>query len=266
MDGEPRGHVLLVGEGTGRGLAGFAHLAEQATSYTLEVVVDPATRDGHDATRARLLDAARAVVAEAGGGRIDYWVHHVDEAAHHEALHAGFVFARDLLQLRRSLPVEADLRRGLAPLEVRAFRPGEDEEAWLEVNNRAFVTHGEQGRWELADLLAREREPWFDPEGFLVHFDGEVLAGSCWTKVHRELTPPLGEIYVISVNPDVKGTKLGTRLVLSGLDWLGEKGLNGALLYVDATNAPARHLYDRLGFALHHTDRAYRAEVHGAGA
>ena len=37
-------------------------------------------------------------------------------------------------------------------------------------------------------LRAREQEAWFDPEGFLLAFDDEGLAGFCWTKVHPAAT------------------------------------------------------------------------------
>ncbi len=180
---------------------------------------------------------------------------------------AGLAHHRDLLQLRRRLPVPADhpARRRAAPLVTRAFdpvAPGGDRQAWIRANNRAFADHPDQGRETEATLEARLVEPWFDPAGFLVVDDPDrpgELAGSCWTKVHPATPdePALGEIYVIGVDPSQQGSGLGVALVLAGLDHLAEQGLHTALLFVEADNLPALALYDRLGFAPHARRRVY---------
>jgi mycothiol synthase len=236
---------------------GYAQVSRGPTSWALDLVVDPHHRYDALAIGPEMLRAALDLVAREGGGHVHLWVH--QPTAAHDAIAAAVDLrrGRDLLQLRRPLPVDHE------PLDLplRAFRPGEDEEAWLAVNNRAFDWHPEQGGWDLETLRAREAEPWFDPEGFLLSERDGRLEGFCWTKVHADHDPPLGEIYVIAVDPSVGRRGLGKALVLAGLDWLAGRGLPVGMLYVDADNTPAVQLYEALGFALDHVDRAYVGDV-----
>jgi mycothiol synthase len=245
------------GEGSGHAHpAAYAHVIRGTRRWELELVVDPRDRAELAAIGRELLTAALDVVRSQGGGHVHLWVYKPADVHDEIAAAVGLQRGRDLWQLRRPLPVGEPFS-----IETRPFVVGRDEEAWVDVNNRAFDWHPEQGGWTVDDLRSREAEPWFDPDGFLLHEREGHLAGFCWTKVHADHDPPLGEIYVIAVDPEVHGRGLGRALTLAGLDHLASEGLRVGMLYVDATNDPANKLYADLGFALDHVDRAFVGDI-----
>jgi mycothiol synthase len=241
----------------------YAHLARHHEGeWSIELVARPDAQVDLDA----LLADAIEVIAVESGGHVTYWVHgtEADPAADERAGRAGFLAERDLLQMRVPLPL-AEPARWPDGTTVRTFRVGEDDAAWVAVNNRAFAGHPEQGAWTVEMLLAREQEDWFDPEGFVLAFDADGLAGFCWTKVHPAQPPRepdvLGEIYVIGADPSRHGRGLGRALTTAGLESLAARGIGIGMLYVDADNEAAVGLYRALGFVVHRTDRAYGRDV-----
>lgn len=254
----PATGVLARDEGDSRSVVGYAHLTKEPSGWALRFVVEPSRRIAGHTIAGELVAAAIGLAAEQGGGHLQLWVTKPGDADDVVAAASGLPDVRDLYQMRRPLPVGEPFE-----LDTRPFRPGVDDAAWLTVNNRAFAWHPEQGGWDEAILKAREAEPWFDPAGFLLHDEGGRLAGFCWTKIHAEEDPPLGEIYVIAADPDWHGTGLGRRLTLAGLDYLARRGLTIGMLYVDASNTPAVNLYVRLGFTIEHIDRAYGGDIGG---
>jgi mycothiol synthase len=244
-------------ESIGGPLVGYAQLSRGHDTWAVEVVVRPGHRSAKEGVGVELLSTALGEARRLGGGHVHLWVAKPTADTDSMAEACGLTRGRDLYQMRRPLPISDPHPR----VETRHFQPGTDELTWLEVNNRAFASHPEQGDWTLDTLLEREAEPWFDPGGFLLHEREGRLAGSCWTKVHRETDPEMGEIYVISVDPDYQGLGLGRSLVLRGLDHLADLGLEVAMLYVDSASHPAVALYRALGFEVDHVDRAYTGDV-----
>ncbi len=166
-----------------------------------------------------------------------------------EAAAAGLELVRCIQQLRVPLP----LLDSSPVLPTRTFVPGEDDAAFLGVNNRAFEWHPDQSNWTSEQLNDRLREPWFDAEGFLLHEIDGALAGFCWTKIHPATAsdPELGEIYVIAVDPASHGRGLGRSLTIAGLAHLSSKSVTVGMLHVEHDNLAAQSLYRDLGFVEH---------------
>ncbi|UJP39967.1 mycothiol synthase [Cellulomonas palmilytica] len=244
--------VHLVATTDDGAVVGYAQVdVGSTTTARAELVVHPGHRRA--GLGRSLLDAARATAGEAPRRALHVWAHGDLPAARALAGATGMHVVRELWQMRLELahrPQAPD--RPLPPgVQVRRFVPGQDEEAWRRVNSRAFAHHPEQGRMTSADLRAREAEPWFDPAGFLLaERDGKLL-GSVWTKVHPagEHGPePVGEIYVVGVDPDAQGLGLGGALTDLGLTHLTVAGLREVILYTEAANEVAIRTYRRAGF------------------
>ncbi|HEX3333637.1 MAG TPA: mycothiol synthase [Acidimicrobiales bacterium] len=256
------GHAVLARSGDA--LVGGAFLFPARDGSTvLHLVVDPAVAgaaSGPDVADALL---GRAIEETPAGSSLHLWAMDAGPADDERALARGFTPERDLLQMRVPLPLPREAVEATRPLQTRPFEPGRDEEAWVETNNRAFEGHPEQGGWTVEQLRERMAADWVDLEGFLVADDpdGKGLIGSCWTKVHRDHVPVLGEIYVIAVDPRHHGRGWGRSLTVAGLESLAQRGVTVGMLYTDASNEAAVGLYDSLGFRVHHVDRSYRRDV-----
>lgn len=180
-----------------------------------------------------------------------WWVY--DAALEEVPPRFGFAPERELLFMARSLP--ADREPGLGDYSVRGFRRGEDESAWLAVNNAAFAGHPENGDMDHAELARRMSMDWFDPDDVRMAWSDRRLAGFCWTKIEEEGS---GEIYIIAAHPDYQGRGFGSELVREGMRHLASKGCRRVYLYTEGDNHAAIRTYERLGFE---TERLHRAFV-----
>jgi len=219
------------------------------------VVAPPARRRGIGSAM------ARAALTKTGG-RNRFWAHGTLPAAQATAAALGLVAVRELLQMRRSL-------RGVptpsvpAGVSIRSYAGESDDAELLRVNNAAFAWHPEQGGWTAADVAERRAEAWFDPAGLFLAFEGTVLLGFHWTKIHagKPGAERAGEVYVVGVDPAAQGRGLGRALTEVGLAYLADRLADAesptVLLYVEADNAAALRTYEQLGFTVHSVDTAY---------
>lgn len=236
---------VLVRNGAGD-LVGYGAADEFTERHTAELVVHPRHR------RRGIGAALLADLLDRMAGPLWIWAHGEHPAALRLAERTGLDRGRELLQLRRPLAGPLPVRPLPDGLRLRPLRPGRDEAAVVTLNNRAFAWHPEQGRWDVGDLVVRETQPWFDPEGFLLAVDAQDrLYGFHWTKVHPS---GLGEVYVLGVDPDAQGTGLGGALTVAGLEHLRRRGLSEVMLYVESDNATALRTYKKLDFCHHHSD------------
>jgi mycothiol synthase len=257
---------LLTIRGAAGGLIG---VAAAVGSDPAEMLVDPPfRRRGYGTTLlSAALDRQGAV-----------WAYGDLPAARALADRLGLTRGRVLLQMRRTgagPTVAAALPAGV---RIRTFVPGQDEAAFLAVNARAFAWHPEQGRLDLAGLRADMAQNWFDPAGFFLavlppgpggEAGQDTVVGFHWTKVHDEdpnpgvggRGGPIGEVYVLGVDPQSSIRGLGAPLTAAGLDHLAGRGLDTVMLYVEGDNHRAVRLYERFGFRTYLTNAVYRRAV-----
>jgi mycothiol synthase len=268
--GDQQARNVLLTEG--ESIVGYAHLGptDPVAGPSGELVIHP----GH---RRRQLGLAlvRTLVKEAGDRQLRLWAHGDLPAASRLAAAAGFERVRALWQMRRSLQAHLDRPELAEGITIRTFVIGQDEDEWTALNRRAFASHPEQGAWTRDDLDLREQEPWFNPAGFFLAVREGRLIGFHWTKIHGRDSEEgndtghehqaIGEVYVVGVDPDERGSGLGRALTLVGMHYLRSRGLFQVMLYVDESNTPAIRLYESLGFTHWDTDVMFAREGAQAG-
>lgn len=245
LTGDTTRHVLTYDDDR---LIGYAQLAPDQTA---QLAVDPEHR------RRGIGSQLVAALPDATA----FWAFGLLDSARGFAAARGWRLSRELLIMRRPL-TELDEPRTPEGVSLRTFEPGRDDAAWVRVNARAFAHHPEQGRVTIADLRARMDEDWFDPSGFFVAertADTDLL-GFHWTKIHPAAENvlgderPVGEVYVIGVDPDASGGGLGRALLATGLSHLRDAGLDDVILYVEADQTRVVRMYESASFGVIHRD------------
>ena len=243
---------------------GYAHLdqTDLVAGPSVELVVDPSYRG--EGIGKQLLSEATKICGE----NLRLWVHGEQEAAHSLAASFNFEKIRTVLQMSKSLTDIQPLPTIDKEIIIRSFLPGIDSDAWLELNNKVFKDHPEQGGWQLSDLNHRLSEEWFDEKGFFIVEKNKQVIASTWTKVHGEHShdhggkqshahPAIGEIYITAVDPAYVGLGIGNALTITALNYLKYQGLKDAMLYVDFDNKDAIKLYNKLNFIKSGHDSVY---------
>ncbi|MCH8808367.1 MAG: GNAT family N-acetyltransferase [Proteobacteria bacterium] len=137
---------------------------------------------------------------------------------------------------------------------LRAFRLDRDEADLTSIQNAAFREHWGFCPNTVEEIAARVRMESTDPEGIIFISSGESLAGYNWTLRNENEYGSVGFVAMTGVHPSFRGNGLGTAVVVTGMEYLRDQGIDAIELEVDSTNTPAVELYRKLGFKpVHHT-------------
>ena len=165
----------------------------------------------------------------------------------------GFEQVKDYWQMRWTggdLP-ELNLRSNFS---LKPFRLGEDEAMLTELQNSAFGQHWGFCPNTVEETAARVRISNTDPDGIIFVMDGDRPAGYNWTLMNENRFGKVGFVSMTGVHPEYRGNGLGTAVVVTGMEYLKDQGVDAVELEVDSENTPARELYLKLGYRqVHHS-------------
>jgi len=170
---------------------------------------------------------------------------------------AGFVKVGDLAYMRRGVqplesPSKQDWPEGVTVRNVRGLGPGdEDRRLILEALDRSYLETLDCpelcGLRDTADVLESHRSTgdWNPRLWWLVFKHGQPHGCVLFNRVPEQGSV---ELVYLGLSPDLRGTGLGLKLMVLGLESAIRTDATQVTCAVDLRNAPALKLYGRLGF------------------
>ena len=195
----------------------------------------------------RLLRTAIAQVESIGAGVLHIQASVDAQDACHLLESEGFERVKSYWRMRwegDDLPSLA-LRPGF---QLKPFCLGRDEATLAELQNDAFGEHWGFCPNTVEEIAARVRMKVTDPDGIIFVMDGNRPAGYNWTLRYENSHGKIGVVSMTGVHPSYRGNGLGTAVVVSGMQYLKDQGVDAIELEVDSENTPARELYLKLGY------------------
>ena len=168
-------------------------------------------------------------------------------AARHLLESEGFVVVKNYWQLRWEGDEDFSIKMPEG-FSLRPFTLDQDEQMLADLQNAAFGHHWGFSPNSVEEIRARVRLDRSPPEGIIFVLDGSRPAGYNWTLRASNGVRAVGWIAMTGVHPDYRGRGLGTAVVLAGMEYLKNTGVDGIELEVDSENVPATKLYANLGF------------------
>lgn len=112
--------------------------------------------------------------------------------------------------------------------------------------------------WRVSQLNAVESVCTTADMKVWVAIDSDSTVGFVAVKLHSDSS--MGEIYMIAVDPDYQRQGIGAALIEFALNWMKAAGMSVAMVETggDPGHAPARCIYEKMGFGLFPVARYFK--------
>jgi mycothiol synthase len=242
----------------------FAEVGGQAVGFGY-LIVEQALSRGVLIAEAETPRVFSALIAEAVGRAQDAGLNALqidvpesDQQRHQACQAAGMSIVRTHHHMVR--PGAEPTGVALPPGTTTRLATRADVGAVTRIQNASFT-----GSWGYSPNSEGEIEyrvfelPSLAPDAVvIVNVDGRDI-GYCWT--HQERTGAPGIVGMVGVVPSQQGKGFGKLATAVGIDYLMSVGAARVEITVDSENAPAIHVYESLGFKLHHRSVWYQREL-----
>ncbi|MCU0495845.1 MAG: GNAT family N-acetyltransferase [Anaerolineae bacterium] len=180
----------------------------------------------------------------------------------------GYVRVRTFYNMRIALD------QPLSPIELpngftlRPFDRERDTHAVYNAQQESFEDHwGYIARVPFEEWFTRLTDPKFDPELWLIAYDGDQIAGVSLCSVWGDDIPELAWVNNLGVRRPWRNRGLAKALLQQSFYVFQQRGFTQGGLGVDAANPTgALGLYERAGMHVHRTSYSYRKALRGDSA
>ena len=215
----------------------------------LECLVHPRYRRRGTASKLSAFALQRA--RDSGMGVAQISISETNDAARSLLTHLGFRYIRRFLELTLDL-----YNTSLGDVKYGSFISRSllqnEEELLKKIQNRSF-----EGTWGFnpnttEEILYQLNVGGGSCEDAVITFLEDRPVGFCWTRINAEENAARGEkrgqIHMLGVDPGNRKKGIGKHVLVTGLSYLKDKGIDVVELTTDSENDAARRLYYSIGF------------------
>jgi mycothiol synthase len=135
-------------------------------------------------------------------------------------------------------------------LKIRGFVEGEDEEAWIRIQNEAYREYDDFRPDTMQDMKVWKKSPNFDTTGMLIaELDGKPV-GTVNAYVDRKREEKKGFLRGLGVVPEFRRKGVGRRLAERAVESLKERGMESVEGWTKENKVACKSLLERMGFKL----------------